>query len=214
MIEPMISTGCHRSLAFPSLVIAAALLAAPAGAQQAKPAAPGRSAPAPSGALKPAGAQPAKPAAAGGEAVQPVLLASFGDWGAYASQQGKSKVCYALSQPRERAPKNLNRDPAYLFVASRPAEGVRNEVSLVMGFATKDGADAQAVVGPAAFALVTKLSNAWVKNPAEEGQVLAALARGDKLVVKAESKRGNKLSDEYSLKGFGQALDRVKKECP
>jgi hypothetical protein len=145
---------------------------------------------------------------------QALLLASYADWGAYASQQGKAKVCYALSQPKDRLPKNLNRDPAYLFVSSRPTEGVRNEVSLVLGFAAKDGTDAQAVIGPTAFALITKASNAWVKNPAEEGQVLAALAKGEKVMVKAESKRGNKLSDEYSLKGFAQALDRVKKECP
>lgn len=150
------------------------------------------------------------PTPGGGQAM---LLATFGDWGAYASQQGKSKICFALSQPKEREPKNLNRDPAYLFVTTWPAEGVRNEVSLVMGFAAKDGTDAQALVGQSAFALVTKSENAWVKNPAEEGQVLSAFTRGDKLLVKVESKRGNKLTDEYSLKGFVQSLERVKKEC-
>src|SRR5690606_16974352 len=45
------------------------------------------------------------------------LVSSHGDWGVYTAQTGRSKICYALSQPQERLPKNLNRDPAYLFVS-------------------------------------------------------------------------------------------------
>jgi invasion protein IalB len=157
--------------------------------------------------------QAAAPAQAPGGG-QATLLASFGDWGAYAAQRDKSKLCYAMTQPKNREPKNLNRDPAYLFVSSQPADGVRNEVSLVMGFPAKDGVDATAAVGQANFALVTKVANAWVKNPAEEGRVIDALKKGDKLVVRSESKRGSKLTDEYSLKGFNEALARVQRECP
>jgi invasion protein IalB len=152
-------------------------------------------------------------AAQGNGAGQATLLATSGDWGAYASGQGRNKVCYALSQPKERLPQGLNRDPAYLFISTRPAENVRNEISLVMGFPTKEGVDAQAIVGEATFALVTKEANAWVKNPAEEPRVLAAFKGGAKLVVKSESRRGSKLSDEYSLIGFTQALDRAASEC-
>src|SRR4051794_30151890 len=93
---------------------------------------------------KPAAATTSKPGAAGqgkpGTTAQApgggqaTLLASFGDWGAYASGQGRAKVCYALSQPKDRQPKDLKRDPAYLFVSFRPADNVRNEVAVVMGF--------------------------------------------------------------------------------
>ncbi|CAH1657311.1 invasion associated locus B family protein [Chelatococcus asaccharovorans] len=144
---------------------------------------------------------------------QAVLLASSGDWGAYASGQGRNKVCYALSQPKTRLPPGLNRDPAYLFISTRPAENVRNEISLVMGFPTKEGAEASATVGDAKFALVTKDTNAWVKNPAEEARVLAAFRGGAKLIVKSQSRRGSNLTDEYSLAGFTQALERAAAEC-
>ncbi|CAH1658141.1 MULTISPECIES: invasion associated locus B family protein [unclassified Chelatococcus] len=144
---------------------------------------------------------------------QAVLLASSGDWGAYASGQGRNKVCYALSQPKTRLPQGLNRDPAYLFISTRPAENVRNEISIVMGFPTKEGAEATATVGDAKFALVTKDTNAWVKNPAEEARVLAAFRAGAKLIVKSQSRRGSNLTDEYSLAGFTQALERAAAEC-
>ena len=56
--------------------------------------------------------------------------------------------------------------------------------------------------------LYTKL-----KDPAQEGQVVTAFQRGAKLVVNVESRRGNKLTDEYSLSGFTQAWKRVNDEC-
>ena len=44
----------------------------------------------------------AVPAPGGGKALE---LGKFGDWGAYMAGNGGSKVCFALSQPKERAPK-------------------------------------------------------------------------------------------------------------
>lgn len=150
--------------------------------------------------------------AAGPGGAQATLLASFGDWNAYVSQQGRAKVCYALSKPKDQQPKELKRDSAYLFVSFRPSENVRNEIAVVMGFAAKDG-NAEAAIGKTTYALVTKDQNAWVQNPAEENQVVATMSRGPNLVLKAVSKRGNKVSDTYSLNGFGPALDRARKEC-
>lgn len=152
----------------------------------------------------------AKPAGPGG--AQATLLANFGDWGAYASQQGRSKICYALAKPKEQQPKD-KRSPAYLFVSFRPSENVRNEVAVVMGLSTRDGGEAEAVIGKSTYALVTKDQNAWIKNPAEENQVVATMSKGQTLVVKAASKAGTRVTDSYSLNGFGPALDRARKEC-
>ena len=130
------------------------------------------------------------------------LLASMGDWGVYTAQSGRSKICYALSQPKDRLPKNLNRDPAYLFVSFRPAENVKNELALVLGFAAKDNGPASATIGTASYVLITKDANAWLKNPAEEGQAIAAMGKASSVVVKTLSVRGNSLTDRYSLSGF------------
>jgi hypothetical protein len=169
---------------------------------------------------RPAAQQPATAAKAAAPAAVPAIggvpatkLASFGDWTVYSAQTGRSKICYALSQPKDRLPKNLNRDPAYLFVSFRPAENVRNEVALVMGFPTKEDGAAEAAIGNASYALLTKEENAWLRNPAEESQAINAMSRGQSLTVKAQSRRGNQLTDRYSLSGFAQALDRARKEC-
>jgi hypothetical protein len=201
--------GFHRRSAwFAAGILAVALGTGTAGAQTNKPKPSSSAKPAPA---KPAAA-PAKPAPPG--APQPLQLASFGDWGAYASETAKGKVCYALSQPKERLPAGLNRDPGYLFISTRPSEGVRNEVSVVVGFPTKDGADAEAVIGNNSFTLVTKGNSAWMKNAAEDPTIVEAMKKGSALVLKTTSRKGNINTDRYSLSGFAQALDRVKKDCP
>ena len=60
----------------------------------------------------------------------------------------------------------------------RPAENVKNEVALVLGFTAKDNGPASATIGTASYVLITKDANAWLKNPAEEGQAIATMAQG------------------------------------
>ena len=82
-----------------------------------------------------------------------------------------------------------------------------------MGFAAKADAPAEAVVGNASYASLTKAQNAWLKNPAEESQAIATMTRGQNLTGQGAVERGNQLTDRYSLNGFGQALERARKEC-
>ena len=178
-------------------------------APAAKPSPAAGAKPAPAAAAKPAQPQAQAATGPGGSS----LVATFGDWGVYTAQAGRSKICYALSQPKDRLPKNLSRDPAYLFVSFRPAENVRNEVALVLGFAARENGPAEAAIGTASYALLTKASNAWLKNPAEEGQAIGTMSKASSVTVKAQSARGNQLTDRYSLNGFGQALERARKEC-
>jgi invasion protein IalB len=165
--------------------------------------------------LSVAGAQPAKKKAAPKPAEKsdsaPALVSQYGDWGVYVANN-KGKICYALAEPKSRAPK-LNRDPAYLFVSTRPAENVRNEISVVVGFAIKEGSDATVEVGNMSFPFYTKNDSAWIKNAAEEGKLIDAMRKGSDLVVKSTSGRGNVTTDRYSLSGIAQALDRAAQEC-
>jgi hypothetical protein len=191
-----------------------------AAAPAAKPGTPAATAQKPAAAAgKPTAAKPApgKPAAAAPSAapggVPATLLASFGDWGVYTAQSGRTKICYALTQPKDRQPKTATRDPAYLFVSFRPAENVKNEVAFVMGYPTKDNGAAEASIGATNYVLLTKEANAWLKNPAEEGQAITTMSRNQALVVKAQSRKGTQLTDRYSLTGFGPALERARKEC-
>jgi hypothetical protein len=185
--------------------------AAPAQ-QPAKPAAPA-AAPA-----KPAAAQPAKPAttaAAPTGTAQPALLGQYGDWGAYAASPGGGKVCFALAKPKTTKiePAGRKRDPSYVFVSTRPAENVKNEVSVIIGYPFKTSSDATAEVGAVKFAMYTQNDGAWIKNVAEEVRMVDAMRKGADLTVKGTSGRGTASTDQYSLKGLAQALEKIEQEC-
>ncbi len=169
---------------------------------------------------KPKAAKPAPKADQSGAASadtaktgKPSQLASYGEWGVFVAQGENAKTCYALATPKDRAPRGLKRDPAYVFIANRPAENVREEVSIIMGFPMKEGGGRAEIAG-SGFALIAKGANAWIKNQAEEAKFVDAMKKGAKLIVKAPSLRGHVTTDSYSLTGLAQALERVAKECP
>ncbi|MGA7023709.1 MAG: invasion associated locus B family protein [Pseudolabrys sp.] len=146
---------------------------------------------------------------------QAVLLGQFGEWGAYRATPGGKKICFALSKPTAATsePSSRTRDAVYAFVSTRPSEKVRNEVSVIVGYPQKAGHDATAAIGSSTYPMYTQNDGAWVKNAAEETQMVETMRRGSDLVVKSESARGTKTTDTYSLKGIVQALDRVAEEC-
>jgi len=164
----------------------------------------------------------------------PVQVAVFGDWGVYVGGAGKAKICYLLNQPKVAA--DSKRDKVYAFISDRPGEGVRNEVSFIMGGeiagapapADKSGAKPKpetakkpaaaipapvAVVGEQSFDMLPKGADLWIKNPANEPQLIDAMRKGSVIVVKATLKKGGAVADSYSLKGFEEAIGRLTKEC-
>lgn len=143
------------------------------------------------------------------------LLGQYGDWGAYTASPGGKKVCFALAKPTTSStnPPNRPRDPAWLFISTRPAEKVREEVSVIIGYPFKTNAEASVEVGNATFAMYTQNDGAWVKNAAEEARLVEALRKGADVTVRGESGRGTKTTDVFSLKGISQALDRTAQEC-
>jgi hypothetical protein len=211
----MIAKGAYRATAGLAVLVG---LFAVASAQQSTPAKqPKAEKSEPKASKKGNGAKSAQTAAPvpGGGGGQPTLLGQFGDWGAYSANSGGKPICYALAKPTSQAtqPPNRPRDPAYIFVSTRPAENVRNEISIVIGYPFKPGHEASADIGSAKYALYTQNDGAWVKNPAEEARMVDAMRRGADLVVTGESGRGTKSTDRYNLRGLSQALDRVTQEC-
>jgi hypothetical protein len=160
------------------------------------------------------GTTAAPPAAPAGDA-QPTLLGQYGDWGAYTASPGGSKVCFALAKPKttKMEPAGRQRGQSYLFVSIRPGEKVKNEVSVIIGYPFKSSSDATAEIGTAKFAMYTQNDGAWIKNVGEETRMVDAMRKGVDLTVKGTSGRGTQSTDQYSLKGLAQALEKIEQEC-
>jgi hypothetical protein len=218
----------HRRSWLVFSLLLAALFAVPAAAQQppapagaspaavpAKPKPKPKPNPAPNPAAATTPAKPAVPAAAVAGGAQPKLLGQYGDWGAYTALPGGKKTCFAISKPTGSVtvPPGRPRNPSYIFIATRPAEKVTNEVSVVIGYPFKPGSEASADVGSTSFALYTQQDGAWIKNAADEAHMIDAMRAGQAVVVKGVSAKGTQSTDTFTLKGLSQALDRTAQEC-
>ena len=220
----------HRQwqVAFSLLITAA--IAVPALAQQSEAPAPATSptptAPAPKKPPKHKPAVPATapaataapaaaPAAAVAGGVKPTLLGQYGDWGAYTASPGGKKICFAIAKPSssESNPPNRPRNPAYMFISSRPADKVSNEVSIIIGYPFKPNSEATVDIGSTSFALYTQQDGAWIKNAADEAHMVEAIRAGQSAVVKGTSAKGTRTTDTFSLRGLSQALDRTGQDC-
>jgi hypothetical protein len=143
---------------------------------------------------------------------QPVLLGQYDNWGAYWAAPDGQKICFAAARPNG-ASTNRGRKPAYLFIASRPHEKVKEEISVIASAPFKSKSDATATIGGKTYVMVTSQDGAWAKNAADEVKLLEAMRNGGELVVKGTTDRGLQSTDVYSMKGLAQALSRIAREC-
>ena len=166
-------------------------------------------------AAKSARSEPKTVAAAAAGGAEPTLIGQFGTWGAYTATPNGKRVCFALAKPTSSKtnPPNRPRDPAYAFVSTRPAEKVVNEVSVMIGYALKPGSESTLEVGGASYAMYTQGDGLWIKNAAEEEQMVQAMRRSPDAVIKGVSAKGTETMDTFSLKGLSQALDKIAQDC-
>jgi hypothetical protein len=159
--------------------------------------------------------EPAKPPASMTGGTEPTLIGQFGTWGAYSATPNGKRVCFALAKPTtsKTNPPNRPRDPAYAFVSTRPAEKVSNEVSIMIGYALKPGSESTLEVGGASYSMYTQGDGLWIKNAAEEDQMVQAMRRSADATVKGISAKGTETVDTFSMKGLSQALDRIAQDC-
>jgi hypothetical protein len=144
-----------------------------------------------------------------------ILLGRYADWSAYSATPNGKKVCFALARFVNAATgaRNPPREPTYLFVSTRPADNVKNEISITTDYSFSSNSDAMMEIGDTSYALYTQNRQAWIKNTVDGPKVLEALIRHPKVSIKGAPARGARPSDHYSQKGLAQALDRVAQEC-
>jgi len=140
------------------------------------------------------------------------LLQKYNDWAAYTSE-GSPKVCFAVSQPRDSSPKNVRRGPIYFYVSHYPGDKIAGEISVKMGYPFAPGAKVTLTIGSDKFELFTKDEGAFVEKTEDEAKLLGALKAGSSMTIQGRSARGTNTSDNYSLSGTTDALDRIAKEC-
>lgn len=149
----------------------------------------------------------------------PKVLGAFKSWTALTVGTGDNKSCYIIARPQSSLPAKAKRDPIGFLVTDWPARKAKAEPQVVPGYPYKDGSTVTAEVGGDKFDFFTKNDNdngdgdAWIKSPADEARLVAAMRGGQTLIITGISKRGTMTHDTYSLDGVSDALDKIHAEC-
>ena len=140
-------------------------------------------------------------------------VGKFKDWESFVLLQDGNKTCFAQSMPIIRAPKKLKREPSRLFVSFRPAENIKNEISVTNGYDFKLKAPVTAKSGKKSYDLFSKGRFAWVVDNEDEKKLIKTMKKASRLMIVGNSSKGNQTTDHYSMMGFSKAYDSAKKSC-
>ena len=140
-------------------------------------------------------------------------IGKFKDWESFVLSQDGNKTCFAQSIPVVRAPKKLKRDPSRLFVSFRPAENIKNEVSVTNGYEFKLKAPVIAKSGKKSYDLFSKGRFAWVVENEDGTKLIKTMKKASRLMIIGNTSKGDQTTDHYSMMGFTKAYSAAKKSC-
>ena len=87
------------------------------------------------------------------------LIEKHRDWSAYRHSADKAKTCFAVTQPKDSEPKNVNRGDVFLYVSYWPSEKVTGEVMIRLGYPIKENTEVSAAIGSDVFKLFPEQLN-------------------------------------------------------
>ena len=140
-------------------------------------------------------------------------VGKFKDWESFVLSKNGNKTCFAQSIPVVRAPKKLKREPSRLFVSFRPAEDIKNEVSVTNGYEFKLKAPVTAKSGKKSYDLFSKGRFAWVVDSNDESKLILTMKKASRLMIIGNTNKDDQTTDHYSMMGFTKAYNTAKKSC-
>ena len=140
-------------------------------------------------------------------------LGKFKDWQSFVLVKEGVKTCFAQSIPVVKAPKKFKRDSSRLFISFRPAENIKNEISVTNGYEFKLKAPVSAKSGKKKYDLFSKGRFAWLVDNKDEVKLISTMKKASRLMIIGNSEKGTETTDHYSMMGFTKAYNSAKKSC-
>ena len=140
-------------------------------------------------------------------------LGKFKDWESFVLVNEGVKLCFTQSVPVVKAPKKFKRDPSRLFVSFRPAEKIKNEISVTNGYEFKLKSPVVAKSGKKKYNLFSKGRFAWIDDNTDEKKLISTMKKASRLMIIGNSEKGTQTTDHYSMMGFTKAYNTAKKSC-
>ena len=140
-------------------------------------------------------------------------VGKFKDWESFVLLQDGNKTCFSQSVPVVRAPKKLKREPSRLFISFRPAENIKNEISVTNGYEFNQKSPVAAKSGKKSYDLFSKGRFAWVVDSEYEAKLIVTMKKASRLMIIGMTEKDDQTTDHYSMMGFTKAYNTAKKNC-
>ena len=95
----------------------------------------------------------------------------------------------------------------------RPAEDIKNEISVTNGYEFKLKSPVAAKSGKKTYNLFSKGRFAWVIDRKDEQKLISTMKIASRLMIIGSSEKGEQSTDHYSMMGFTKAYNSAKKSC-
>ena len=140
-------------------------------------------------------------------------IGKFKDWETIVVTDGSKKLCFAQSKPVLQSPKKNPRE-ARLFISFRPADKIKDEVSITSGYQYNTQNSITAKSGKNKIKFDVKKENfAWIGDTGLERKMVNVMKKGSRIMITGYNQSGSQTIDHYSLMGFTKAYNTAKKSC-
>jgi len=140
-------------------------------------------------------------------------VGKFKDWETIVVTDGSRKLCFAQSKPVLQSPKKNPRE-ARLFISFRPADKIKDEVSITSGYQYNTRNSITAKSGKNKIKFDVKKENfAWIGETNLERKMVNIMKKGSRIMITGYNQSGSQTIDHYSLMGFTKAYNTAKKSC-
>ena len=140
-------------------------------------------------------------------------VGKFKDWVTIVVTDGAKKLCFAQSKPVLQSPKKNPRE-ARLFISFRPADKIKDEVSITSGYQYNTQNSITAKSGKNKIKFDVKKENfAWIGDTGLERKMVNVMKKGSRIMITGYNQSGSQTIDHYSLMGFTKAYNTAKKSC-
>ena len=145
-------------------------------------------------------------------AITPKSTGKYKNWESFEVETDKGKICFAQTVPTKRTPSSIQRGASKLFVTFRPAETIKDEISITSGHDYKSST-VTASSGKRRCSFFSQKNFAWLLDDQEEKKFIKLMKKATDVIIKAKTIKGAETTDHYSMMGFTKAYNTAKKTC-
>ena len=132
-------------------------------------------------------------------------VGKFKDWETIVVTDGSKKLCFAQSKPVLQSPKKNPRE-ARLFISFRPADKIKDEVSITSGYQYNTQNSITAKSGKNKYNFdIAQEGFAWIAENKIEKKMISTMKKGSRIMISGYNSSGSQTIDHYSLLGFTKA---------